>query len=178
MNFSHHIYVYWQNTILLVCRNRGIRYDGILVVVWGGTNGEIIYVLPFEKNSGKMLGCLSSFPHIQFFFVLVLITRSSRERKFDSSDEVRQYVWVLEQVNIMNLVRCLFWIAICFLWRDKNICLATIRLYFASLTHAIRTYILWSTQTKDCCIPFFCFPSLSFFPLLFFMQHYFCCLEL
>lgn len=114
-----------------------------------------------------MLGCLSSFPHIQFFFVLVLITRSSRERKFDSSDEVRQYVWVLEQVNIMNLVRCLFWIAICFLWRDKNICLATIRLYFASLTHAIRTYILWSTQTKDCCIPFFCFPSLFFFPLLF-----------
>lgn len=167
MNFSHHIYVYWQNTILLVCRNRGIRYDGILVVVWGGTNGEIIYVLPFEKNSGKMLGCLSSFPHIQFFFVLVLITRSSRERKFDSSDEVRQYVWVLEQVNIMNLVWCLFWIAICFLWRDKNICLATIRLYFASLTHAIRTYILWSTQTKDCCIPFFCFPSLFFFPLLF-----------
>lgn len=76
-------------------------------------------------------------------------------------------VWVLEQVNIMNLVRCLFWIAICFLWRDKNICLATIRLYFASLTHAIRTYILWSTQTKDCCIPFFCFPSLFFFPLLF-----------
>lgn len=64
-------------------------------MVWGGTNGEIIDVLPFEKNSGKMLGCLSSFPHIQFFFVLVLITRSSRERKFDSSDEVRQYVWVL-----------------------------------------------------------------------------------
>lgn len=167
MNFSHHIYVYWQNTILLVCRNRGIRYDGILVVVWGGTNGEIIYVLPFEKNSGKMLGCLSSFPHIQFFFVLVLITRSSRERKFDSSDEVRQYVWVLEQVNIMNLVRCLFWIAICFLWRDKNICLATIRLYFASLTHAIRTYIV---KYSDKRIVAFLF---SVFLLFFFFHYYF-----
>lgn len=167
MNFSHHIYVYWQNTILLVCRNRGIRYDGILVVVWGGTNGEIIYVLPFEKKQWKNAWVPKLISSYSIFFVLVLITRSSRERKFDSSDEVRQYVWVLEQVNIMNLVRCLFWIAICFLWRDKNICLATIRLYFASLTHAIRTYILWSTQTKDCCIPFFCFPSLFFFPLLF-----------
>lgn len=168
MNFSHHIYVYWQNTILLVCRNRGIRYDGILVVVWGGTNGEIIYVLPFEKNSGKMLGCLSSFPHIQFFFVLVLITRSSRERKFDSSDEVRQYVWVLEQVNIMNLVRCLFWIAICFLWRDKNICLATIRLYFASLTHAIRTYIVKYSDKRIVAFLFSVF-------LLFFFHYYFSC---
>lgn len=98
-----------------------------------------------------------------FFCFGINYEKQSREKIWLIGWSAAMCVWVLEQVNIMNLVRCLFWIAICFLWRDKNICLATIRLYFASLTHAIRTYILWSTQTKDCCIPFFCFPSLFFF---------------
>lgn len=89
---------------------------------------------------------------------------------------MRQYVWVLEQVNIINLVRCLFWIAICFLWRDKNICLATIRLYFASLTHAIRIYIVKSLRQEDCCIPF-PFSFFFFFSIIIFMQHYFYCLD-
>lgn len=85
-------------------------------------------------------------------------------------------VWVLVQVNIMNLVRCLFWKAICFWWRDKNICLATIRLYFASLTHAIRIYIVKYSDKRIVAFRPFLF-SFFFPPIIIFVQHYFYCLD-
>lgn len=146
MYFSHHIYVYQHNAILLLCRNPGAFSKTVLplVVVWGGT---IIVKTPFQYiryifRKTVIAWVLAHFLY-SVFFVLVLITRSSREREIWLIGwSAAICVWVLVQVNIMNLVRCLFWIAICFLWRDKNICLATIRLYFASLTHAIRIYIV------------------------------------
>lgn len=94
--------------------------------------------------------------------------KQSREKIWLIGWSAAMCVWVLEQVNIMNLVRCLFWIAICFLWRDKNICLATIRLYFASLTHAIRTYIVKYSDKRIVAFLFSVF-------LLFFFHYYFSC---
>lgn len=100
-----------------------------------------VYTLYLSKNS-DCLGA-SSFPIFSFFCFGINYKKQPREKEIWLIGwSAAICVWVLVQVNIMNLVRCLFWIAICFLWRDKNICLATIRLYFASLTHAIRIYIV------------------------------------
>lgn len=140
-----------------------------LVVVLGGTieNTLPVYTLYLSKNSGAWV--LAHFLY-SVFFVLVLITRSSREREREIwliGWSAAICVWVLVQVNIMNLVRCLFWIAICFLWRDKNICLATIRLYFASLTHAIRIYIVKYSDKRIVAFRPFLF-SFFFFPHYYF----------
>lgn len=149
-----------------------------LVVVWGGT---IIVKTPYQYIHYTFRKTVIAWVLAHFlysvFFVLVLITRSSREREIWLIGwSAAICVWVLVQVNIMNLVRCLFWIAICFLWRDKNICLATIRLYFASLTHAIRIYIVKYSDKRIVAFRPFLF-SFFFPPIIIFMQHYFYCLD-
>lgn len=134
-----------------------------------------VYTLYLSKNS-DCLGA-SSFPIFSFFCFGINYKKQPREKEIWLIGwSAAICVWVLVQVNIMNLVRCLFWIAICFLWRDKNICLATIRLYFASLTHAIRIYIVKYSDKRIVAFRPFLF-SFFFPPIIIFMQHYFYCLD-
>lgn len=124
-----------------------------------------VYTLYLSKNS-DCLGA-SSFPIFSFFCFGINYKKQPREKEIWLIGwSAAICVWVLVQVNIMNLVRCLFWKAICFLWRDKNICLATIRLYFASLTHAITNIYCEILRQKDCCIP-------AYSVFLLFSTHYY-----
>lgn len=122
-------------------------------------------MLYLSKNS-DCLGA-SSFPIFSFFCFGINYKKQPREKEIWLIGwSAAICVWVLVQVNIMNLVRCLFWKAICFLWRDKNICLAQY-VFILQVSHMRYEYILWNTQTKGLLHSgLFCFPS--FFPPLLF----------